>query len=55
MLNVLNGETNGPEKDQAWGWKKDVNWNEVREFGLLSGRAVGQYELKDLENSQAKL
>lgn len=21
MLNVLNGQGNGPEKDRAWGWK----------------------------------
>lgn len=24
MLNVLNGQSNGPEKDKAWGWKSST-------------------------------
>ncbi|CAK4031370.1 related to FAD-dependent oxidoreductase [Lecanosticta acicola] len=55
MLNVLKGESNGPEKDQAWAWKQNVNWTDVREFGLLSGKAVAKRELKDLESPLAKL
>lgn len=44
MLNVLNGQSNGPEKDKAWSWKssaeleaarrgdKDVEQREFEEF-----------------------
>lgn len=55
MINVLDGESNGQAKDKAWGWKSDVDWNDVREFGLLSGKAVAKVELRDLESGQAKL
>ncbi|KAK4499230.1 hypothetical protein PRZ48_009743 [Zasmidium cellare] len=55
FINILNGESNGDEKDKAWGWKTDADWNDVREFGLLSGKAVAKVELRDLESGQAKL
>lgn len=41
MLNVLSGQSNGPEKDTAWGWKSSADLeaarrgrkpNEQREF-----------------------
>ena len=49
MVNVLKGESNGKEKDEAWGWKSNVDWRDVREFGLLSGRAVARKEVGELE------
>ena len=55
LLNILHDESNGAEKDKAWGWKSAAGWNDVREFGLLSGRAVAKVELRDLEGGQAKL
>ena len=45
FINILNGESNGDEKDKAWGWKTDADWNDVREFGLLSGKAVAKSEV----------
>lgn len=55
MLNVLDGISNGEEKDAAWAWKTDADWNDVREFGLMSGKAVAKRELKDLEGGHVKL
>lgn len=55
MINILNGESNGAEKDKAWGWKTGSDWTDVREFGLLSGKAVAKVELRDLESGQVKL
>lgn len=39
MLNVLNGNSNGPEKDKAWSWKSE------RE--LKAARSVVVKELRD--------
>jgi hypothetical protein len=37
MLNVLDGISNGEEKDQAWGWKESPEWKtstrELRDLG----------------------
>lgn len=55
IINIMNGESNGEDKDRAWAWKTNADWNDVREFGLLSGKAVAKRELKDLEGGQAKL
>lgn len=47
MLNVLNGKGNGKEKDAAWSWKSNPNWErpvggriptrELRDFGKSEG------------------
>ncbi|KAF2165553.1 hypothetical protein M409DRAFT_24406 [Zasmidium cellare ATCC 36951] len=55
MINILDGESNGEDKDRAWAWKTDPNWTDVREFGLLSGKAVAKVELRELESGQVKL
>ena len=43
MLNVLNGESNGAEKDKAWAWKNDAEWRNVQEKKVL------KQELRDFE------
>lgn len=30
MLNVLNGQSNGSEKDKAWGWKSSAELEAAR-------------------------
>lgn len=30
MLNVLDGKSNGPEKDRAFGWKKSIELKSVQ-------------------------
>lgn len=30
MLNVLNGQSNGSEKDKAWGWKSSAELDAAR-------------------------
>lgn len=41
MLNVLNGISNGPEKDKAWGWKTGAE--------LKAAEVAGRAELRDFE------
>lgn len=48
MLNVLDGKSNGPEKDRAFGWKKSKDLKSVqnvastlREWRDLKGRPSG--------------
>lgn len=43
MLNVLNGKSNGAERDEAWGWKSGAEWTDAQEKTVL------KRELKDLE------
>lgn len=50
MLNVLNGESNGAEKDEAWCWKSGADWEVVRQKMVLEKR-----ELRDLEGKTSPL
>ncbi|KAF1931348.1 fructosyl amino acid oxidase [Didymella exigua CBS 183.55] len=56
LLNVLNGESNGDEKDRAWKWKseKELKQRGAKEFGN-SPRNVNRRELRDFEEEKAKL
>lgn len=31
MLNILNGQSNGSEKDKAWGWKSNAELEAARQ------------------------
>lgn len=54
LLNVLNGESNGEEKDRAWKWKSEEELKErgAKEFGD-SARNSDRRELKDFEVERA--
>jgi sarcosine oxidase/L-pipecolate oxidase len=56
VLNVLNGKSNGAEKDRAWKWKSEEELKETgaKEFGS-SPRHGGRRELHDFEEEKAKL
>ncbi|KAJ4381480.1 hypothetical protein N0V86_002839 [Didymella sp. IMI 355093] len=56
MLNVLNGKSNGAEKDRAWKWKSEEELKErgAKEFGS-SPRHGGRRELRKFEEEKAKL
>ncbi|KAJ8119093.1 hypothetical protein OPT61_g63 [Boeremia exigua] len=56
LLNVLNGISNGEEKDRAWKWKNEDELKERRakEFGN-SPRNSDRRELRDFEDEKAKL
>ncbi len=43
MLNVLNGKSNGAEKDKAWAWKSGAEWRDAQEKTVL------KRELRDFE------
>lgn len=43
MLNVLSGNSNGSEKDEAWGWKTEAELNAAE---AVSAR---RRELRDFE------
>lgn len=43
MLNVLEGKSNGAEKDKAWCWKAGAEWRATQEKLSL------KRELRDLE------
>lgn len=49
MMNVINGKSNGEEKDRAFGWKTEAELAEVRK-GSAETR-----EWKDLDSSSSKL
>ena len=48
MVNVLNGNGNGEEKDKAWGWKKDTSGQRGAHESTAPKR-----ELKDLDDNHA--
>ncbi|KAK7179014.1 hypothetical protein DPSP01_013156 [Paraphaeosphaeria sporulosa] len=56
LLNVLNGESNGEEKDRAWKWKSEEELKErgAKEFGE-SPRNGNRPELRDFEEEKARL
>ena len=56
LLNVINGRSNGEEKDRAWKWKTEAELNErgSKEFGN-SPRNDNRRELKDFEDEKARL
>ena len=56
LLNVLNGKSNGEEKDRAWKWKSEDELKErgAKEFGN-SPRDGGRRELRDFEKEKARL
>lgn len=54
IVNVLNDESNGPDKDRAWGWKNDVN-EALRGFGALGLKMAQKRELRDFESDRANL
>jgi sarcosine oxidase / L-pipecolate oxidase len=58
MLNVLSGQSNGPEKDKAWGWKSNAELEEAKR----GGKADEQREFQEFvdkspprPNNQARL
>lgn len=58
MLNVLNGQSNGPEKDKAWGWKSSADLEAARR----GNKGVDQREFEEFvdkspsrPNDQARL
>ena len=42
---MLNGISNGAEKDKAWAWKSGAEWNDVREKTELK-RELSDFEEK---------
>ncbi|KAF3006911.1 hypothetical protein E8E13_011192 [Curvularia kusanoi] len=56
LLNVINGKSNGEEKDRAWKWKSETELNErgSKEFGN-SPRNDDRRELRDFEEEKARL
>ena len=56
LLNVINGRSNGEEKDRAWKWKTEAELNErgSKEFGN-SPRNDNRREFKDFEDEKARL
>lgn len=56
LLNVLNGQSNGEEKDRAWKWKSEEELQNrgAKEFGN-SPRNPNRLELRDFEEDRAKL
>lgn len=55
MVNVLNGESNGPEKDKAWAWKSGGVFNDAHSFGLLIEKTVAKKELRDLQADECSV
>lgn len=53
MCKVLNGRSNGKEKERAWGWKSEEQSKEKKgkEFGDSPRKGMRQ-ELKDFEDSR---
>ncbi|KZM28804.1 oxidoreductase [Ascochyta rabiei] len=56
MLNVLNGQSNGEEKDRAWKWKSEdeLKRRAAKEFGD-SPRKAERREFRDFEEEKARL
>lgn len=46
MLNVLNGKSNGEEKDRAFGWKSQADLDGARQ------KSVACEEWRDLQDDQ---
>lgn len=44
MCNVLEGKSNGEERDRAWGWKSGKGWEEARERAKALRREVRDVE-----------
>lgn len=57
MVNILKGESNGSEKDAAWGWKSNeiLNRAGLRGFGALGLKMAPKRELEDFEKAKASL
>lgn len=55
VANVLNGDSNGEEKDTAFGWKRGVRSKDRHELGLFQPNAVRARELREVEGGDAKL
>lgn len=58
MLNILKGQSNGPEKDKAWGWKSSAELEVARR----GNKGVEQREFEEFvdkgpsrSNDQARL
>lgn len=58
MLNVLDGQGNGPEKDKAWGWKSSAELEAARR----ENKGIDQREFEEFmdkspsrPNDQARL
>lgn len=50
MCNVLEGRSNGPEKDRAWGWKREGDWKEAQRKEIGSKPRVRvECEFRDFE------
>ena len=47
MLNVLDGKSNGEQKDRAWAWKTNAEQRSAR------GDRAPQRELRDLDEPSA--
>lgn len=47
MLNVLDGKSNGEEKDRAWAWKGGKEWEVAREEARVLRK-----ELRDMERKE---
>ncbi|KAL1594824.1 hypothetical protein SLS59_008637 [Nothophoma quercina] len=56
LLNVVNGQSNGEEKDRAWKWKSEEELKErgAKEFGN-SPRNDSRRELSEFEDDRARL
>ena len=56
LLNVVNGKSNGEEKDRAWKWKSEDELKErgAKEFGDSPGKSE-RGELRDFEEEKARL
>lgn len=55
MLNVLQGISNGEEKDRAWSWKSGQDeFKDEHSFGLLMEKSAPRKELRDLERASCR-
>lgn len=52
---MLAGESNGPEKDKAWGWKSGGDYNDEHQYGLLIEKTVAKKELRNLEADECSV
>lgn len=55
MLNVLNGKSNGTEKDNAWAWKSGAVWTATLEKTGPKRELKETIDLKSPQDSKAKL
>ncbi|KJX96787.1 sarcosine oxidase like protein [Zymoseptoria brevis] len=55
MVNVLQGISNGEEKDRAWSWKSGQDeFTDEHSFGLLMEKSAPRRELRDLERASGR-